>query len=197
MKESSPTSFLTDGKSKYAATCNYPLNINRRMSEWIRMNPSLLPQRCAFPPCTNSFPRSKRRKKYCSGCCRVKDFNRRKNKQENNSAIPAARQKLSVLKESVPLAAPPLPLSQGEEPAETKKGMSLVGVGESAIGTAGVLLLKDQLFDKQNRDRLQLQLTKLLQQQAFIARQLQELKNQVNKLNKANTPSGWAKDLLL
>jgi hypothetical protein len=35
MKESSPTSFLTDGKSKYAATCNYPLNINRRMSEWI------------------------------------------------------------------------------------------------------------------------------------------------------------------
>jgi hypothetical protein len=161
------------------------------------MESPLFPQRCAFPPCTNSFPQLNRRKKYCSGCCRVKDFNRRQKQQENNSAIPAVRQKLSVQKESAPLAAPPLPPSQGEEPAETTKGMSLAGVGESAIGTAGVLLLKDQLFDKQNRDQLQLQLTKLLQQQAFIARQLQELKNQVDKLNKANTPSGWAKDLLL
>jgi hypothetical protein len=161
------------------------------------MDPSLLPQRCAFPPCTNSFPRPKHRKKYCSGCCRVKDFNRRQKQQENNSAIPVARQKLSVLKESAPLVAPRLPLPPGEEPAETKKGMSMVGVGESALGTAGVLLLKDQLFDKQNRDQLQLQLTKLLQQQAFIARQLQELKNKVDKLNKANEPSGWARDLLL
>jgi hypothetical protein len=39
MKVSSPTCSRTAGKSKYAATCNYPLNINRRMSECIPSRP--------------------------------------------------------------------------------------------------------------------------------------------------------------
>ena len=160
------------------------------------MTSPLLPQRCAFPPCANSFPQLNHRKKYCSGCCRVKDFNRRKNKQENTSAVQLT-QKDSGVPGSPNSLPTPVPLPLEKEPAETKKGMSLAGVGESAVGTAGVMFLKDQLFDKQHRSQMQQQLNQLLQQQAFIARQIQELKNQVDKLNKAKNPSGWAKDLLL
>ena len=124
-------------------------------------------QRCAFPPCTNSFPRLNHKKKYCSGCCRVKDFNRRKKQQKDASSIPAVRKEVKALQESSALAASPILFHQAEEPVEPKKGMTFAGVGESALGTAGVLLLKDQLFDKNHRIQLQQQMSHLLKQQFF------------------------------
>jgi hypothetical protein len=154
-------------------------------------------QRCAFPPCTNSFPRLNRKKKYCSGCCRVKDFNRRKNQQEDTVVIPAVRKETrpSTVEPSA-LSAPPLEPKQIEEPT-AKKGMSLAGVGEAAIGTAGMLLLKDQLFDKEHRTKLQQQMNQLLQQQAWNARQLQEIKQKLEQLSKAKEDPSWAEKLLI
>jgi hypothetical protein len=154
-------------------------------------------QRCAFPPCTNSFPRLNRKKKYCSGCCRVKDFNRRKRKQETLPVSPAV-QKDSALSKVDPafLAGLPAVPSQGQEPKEDTKGISLVGIGESAIGTAGVMLLKDQLFDKDHRIQLQQQMNQLLKQQAMLSRQIQAINLKIDKLSKETTPS-WGENLLI
>lgn len=67
--------------------------------------------------------------------------------------------------------------------------MTLAGVGESAIGTAGMLLLKDQLFDKDYRDKLQ--------QQAWNARQLQVVRQRLDQLCKAKEDSSWGEKLLM
>ena len=105
--------------------------------------------------------------------------------------------KLSIV-ESASLAAPPFIPSQAEAPQpEVKKGISLAGVGEAAIGTAGVMLLKDQLFDKDHRIQLQQQISHLLKQQNLIARQLQELTRKMDMLSKGNKDSSWAEKLLL
>ena len=75
--------------------------------------------------------------------------------------------------------------------------MSLAGVGESAIGTAGVLFLKDQLIDKNHRSQLQQQIGQLLRQQALIARQLQEVNKKMDMLSKGNKDSLLAEKLLM
>ena len=62
------------------------------------------------------------------------------------------------------LSAPLFESKQAGEPAEAKKGMTLAGVGEAAIGTAGVMLLKDQLFDKDHRIQVQQQMSHLQNQ---------------------------------
>jgi translation initiation factor RLI1 len=155
-------------------------------------------QRCAFPPCTNSFPRLNRKKKYCSGCCRVKDFNRRKRRQEKFYETPAENKdtKLAMM-EPANLVAPSISSLQTEATqAEVKKGMTLTGVGEAAIGTAGVMLLKDQLFDKEHRNQLQQQMSQLLKHQAMLSRQIQAINQKIDKLSKETTPS-WSKNLLM
>ena len=154
-------------------------------------------QRCAFTPCTNSFSKLNHKKKYCSGCCRVKDFNRRKKQQEFISSIPAVRKEVKVLQEPTALASLPLVKCQAEETNEPKKGMTLAGVGESAVGTAGMLLLKDQLFDKSHRNQLQQQIHHLLKQQAQISHQLQEVNRKMDMLSKGNLDSSWAEKLLM
>ena len=156
-----------------------------------------LEQRCAFPPCTNSFPRLHLKKKYCSGCCRVKDFNRRKKRQENISGIIADQKEEKALQKTSLHKSPPLTLSQPEEPTEQKKGMTLTGVGESAIGTAGVLFMKDQLFDKDHRKQLQQQMHQLFQQQAWISKQIQELNKKMDQFGREKEGPDWAKKLLL
>lgn len=73
----------------------------------------------------------------------------------------------------------------------------MAGVGESAIGTAGVLFLKDQLIDKNHRSQLQQQIGQLLRQQALIARQLQEVNKKMDMLSKGNKDSLLAEKLLM
>ena len=148
-------------------------------------------QRCAFPPCTNSFPRLNSKKKYCSGCCRVKDFNRRKKRQEDILNITTdCKEEKTLQKISLPGAAPHA-LGQTEIPTEQKKGMTLAGVGEAALGTAGVLLMKDQLFNKDHRKQLQQQMNQLFQQQAIIYKQIQELNKKMDQLGKGKAHLCW------
>lgn len=156
-------------------------------------------QKCAFPPCTNSFPRLNRKKKYCSGCCRVKDFNRRKRKQEKLSGTPDLNvETRPSMVEPANLAAPSITLPQaGVAQVDAKKGMTLAGVGEAAIGTAGVMLLKDRLFDKDHRVQLQQQMNQLLHQQAWISRQLQELKQKMDQFSKAKEAPNWPEKLMM
>lgn len=75
--------------------------------------------------------------------------------------------------------------------------MTLAGVGESAVGTAAALLLKDQVFDKNHRNHLQQQIDQLLQQQAKISRQIQELNRKMDQLSKGKEESSWAEKLLM
>lgn len=103
----------------------------------------------------------------------------------------------SRMVEPASLAAPPIIPPQTEESTGAKKGMTLAGVGESAIGTAGVMLLKDQLFDKDHRVKFQQQMNHLLQQQAFISRQLQEMKEKLDQLSKMEEASSRAEKLLM
>ena len=156
-------------------------------------------QRCAFPPCTNSFPKPKNGKKYCSGCCRTKDCNRRKRLQEKLSVVPvnSGESKPSTV-EPFSLYGPSLiPVQPVNAQPVPKGGMSLAGVGESAIGTAGVLFMKDQLFDKDHRNQLQQQMNQLLQQQAMISKQIQELNKKVDQLSKERESPSWAEKLLM
>ncbi|AHM60523.1 hypothetical protein D770_11330 [Flammeovirgaceae bacterium 311] len=146
-----------------------------------------LQKQCAFPGCTNSFALLRPKKKYCCGCCRVKDFNRRKRQQETLITAPAASREVTKDKQEIvgmgmgtmPTLPTPMPAA---EPAS--KGMSMAGVGESAVGTAGVLLLKDQLFDKAHRNQLQQQLNQLLQQQSWIYSQILAIHTKIEQLSK-------------
>lgn len=142
-------------------------------------------KQCAFPSCTNSFTLLRPRKKFCCGCCRVKDFNRRKRQQENLLTAPAASKEVTKAKQEVVgmEAVPMLPTTvPSADPAP--KGMSMAGVGESAVGTAGVLLLKDQLFDKAHRNQLNQQLNQLLQQQSWIYSQVLVIHTKIEQLSK-------------
>ena len=144
-----------------------------------------LQKQCAFPGCINSFALLRPRKKYCCGCCRVKDFNRRKRQQETSITEPAASKEVTKDKQEVGGmgAMPMLPTAiPAVEPAS--KGMSMAGVGESAVGTAGVLLLKDQLFDKAHRNQLQQQLNQLLRQQSWIYSQVLAIHTKIEQLSK-------------
>jgi hypothetical protein len=155
-------------------------------------------QRCAFPPCTHSFPKLNHKKKYCSGCCRVKDFNRRKRNQDQHYVAPAVS---SVIKpsmvEPVSLVALPVVPPQIEGLAVVKKGMSLAGVGESAIGTAGAMLLKDWLFDKNHRAKLEQQMDQFQMEQAIIVRQLQELIQEIKQPCRVKEGAPWEDNLLM
>lgn len=96
------------------------------------------------------------------------------------------------------LAAPPIPSPQAEAPqTELKKGITLAGVGEAAIGTAGVMFLKEQFVDKEHRNQLQQQMNYLIQQQAWNARQLQEVRQKLEQLCKAKEDSSWDGKMLI
>ena len=85
----------------------------------------------------------------------------------------------------------------GQEPKENNKGMILAGVGEAAIGTAGVMFLKHQLIDKENQNQLQYKMNQLLKQQAIISRQIQAISQKVDKLCKKDDTSSWNENLLM
>ena len=146
----------------------------------------ILRKQCDFPSCTNSFELLRPRKKYCCSCCRVKDFNRRKRQQKilPTAPLPAASKELTKAKEEAAIAAmPSLPTAiPAGQPAQ--KGMSMAGVGESAVGTAGVLLLKDQLFDKAHRNQVNQQLNQLLQQQSWIYSQILAMHKKIDQIPK-------------
>jgi hypothetical protein len=128
----------------------------------------------------------------------VKDFNRRKRNQEQHYEAPAVKRETKpTMMELGSLAAPPVVPPQVEASVEAKKGMTLAGVGESAIGTAGVMLLKDQLFDKEHRKQFQQQMNQLLQQQAWISRQILDLKNKMDQLCNAKETSSWHQKLMM
>lgn len=143
-----------------------------------------LQKQCAFPNCTNSFILLRPRKKFCCGCCRVKDFNRRKRQQETGLTEPLASKEVAKVEKEVGIAAMPM-LPTTLPVAETaQKGMSMAGVGEAAVGTAGMLLLKDQLFDKAHRNQLNQQLNKLLQQQSWIYSQILSIHTKIEQFSK-------------
>ncbi|WP_017733025.1 hypothetical protein [Nafulsella turpanensis] len=75
--------------------------------------------------------------------------------------------------------------------------MSLAGIGNTAVGTAGVLLLKDQLFDKEHRVRLQQQMGHLLRQQAWIVKQMGVLSQEISRLGKPKEGSSFSGDLMI
>ncbi len=72
-----------------------------------------------------------------------------------------------------------------------------VDVGEAAIGTARVMLLKDQLFDKDHRKQLQQQMSQLLKQQILIAQQLKEIKREMEEQRKWKVGSFWPEKPLM
>ena len=118
-----------------------------------------------------------RRKRYCSNSCRVQDCNHRKTRGDQSRAVVKANDNAL---EGVAVAA------QVEEKPQAK-GMTMAGVGESAVGTAGVLLLKDQLFDKKYRQQVEQQLALLVHQHARMAQDIALIKKNLG----VGSGMGW------